>query len=395
TEKEAIEHIFSSLKSIGYSKGMLSLVNESANTIEGRYALGENWKTIVHETRRGLKSKDILAQAIRTKTPILSKDCTKDHTCDQTIIKEAGIKSQYVIPLIVKEKAIGTLQIDLTDWQGLVDGDEAVLKKRMKVVETFARQVAIAIRNIRDVVTIDRLESNIAEAAHEFRSPLHNIMTQVGGLKDYLEQSQSDKDVGQFVEVIEEEILRAKRQMDNTLLLSEQTRKKLEYDFTPGYLQDVIQSCANAYKLRTLEKGLRIIIKDNVKHLPRITFDRDRMEQAITNLFDNAVKYSHSNQYITITGFDDGTKVNVEITDRGLGIPENEFEAIFLGFYRSDAKHKMRYIPGTGLGLKICREIIQKHGGEIKVSSIACSKNPEKVKQYQDYITTFKVTLPK
>jgi signal transduction histidine kinase len=239
------------------------------------------------------------------------------------------------------------------------------------------------------------LESNIAETAHEFRSPLHNIMTQVGGLKDYLEQSQSNQDISQFVGVIEEEIQRAKRQMDNTLLLSDRTREKLEYVFTAGYLQDVIASCAGAYRLRALERGLRIIIKDNVKNLPRIEFDRDRMEQAITNLVDNAVKYSHFNQYITICGFDDGTRVHIEITDRGLGIPENEFETIFWGFSRSDVKDKIRYIPGTGLGLKICREIIQKHCGEIKVGSVPSSKNPQKIKEYQDYTTTFKVILPK
>jgi signal transduction histidine kinase len=349
----------------------------------------------VHEARCGLDTKDILAQAIRSKSSILSKNCEKDLTCDQKIIKKAGIRSQYVIPLIVKDKAVGTLQIDLSDWQNLVHGEEAELQRRMKVVETFARQVAIAIRNIRDLIRIDRLESNIAEAAHEFRSPLHNIMTHVGGLKDLLGQSQSGEDINQYFGIIEEEIQRAKRQMDNTLLLSERTREKLEFVFKPGYIQDVIESCVGAYRLRALERGLRFIIKDNIKNLPRIEFDKDRIEQAITNLIDNAVKYSHFNRYITISGSEERTRINIEITDRGLGIPENECETIFLGFSRSDAKDKMRYIPGTGLGLKICREIIQKHGGEIKVRSVPYTRNPEKIKEYQDYLTTFIMTLPK
>ncbi len=398
TEREAIEDIFTSLKSIGYDQGMLSLVNEAGGMLEGKSAAGENWKALVDATKYDLKSRNVLAQAMRAKSPISIQDCAHDPNCDpafRELMHKAGITAQYIIPLMVQGKAIGTLQIGLTDKPELVQEEEAVFKKRMKVVETFACQVAVAIRNIRDMITIDRLESNIAETAHEFRSPLHNIMAQVGGLKNFLEQSRSDKVIDQFVGVIEEEILRAKRQMDNTLLLSDRTREKLEYSFKPGYLQEALEFCASAYNMRALERGLRFIIKDSVKRLPRIAFDRDRMEQAFTNLIDNAVKYSHYHQQITITGFDDGTNLNIEITDRGLGVPESEYETIFKSFSRSYARDKMRYISGTGLGLKICREIIQRHGGEVHVKSEPCSKNPVKVKEFQDFLTTFRITLPK
>jgi signal transduction histidine kinase len=136
-------------------------------------------------------------------------------------------------------------------------------------------------------------------------------------------------------------------------------------------------------------------VKDGVKHLPKIVFDKDKIEQAITNLIDNAVKYSHFNQYIEINGFDDGTRVNVEIADRGLGIPPHEFETVFRGFSRIGTKDKLRYIPGTGLGLKICKEIIEKHDGEIKVSSVPLSHSPRMIKELQDYKTTFRIIIPK
>ena len=395
-EKEAINHIFKSLESIGYNKGMLSLVNDVSKKIEGKYALGDNWNSILADTTADLQSNDIVAQAIRARRPILCENCAKDPRCNPNLVSKAKVRSLYVIPLIVIDKPIGALQIDLSDMQGLVHGDEALLQRRMKVVETFASQSAIAIRNIRDVVTIDRLEANIAETAHEFRSPLHNIMTQIGGLKDYLEHTKGEKEIDQFVNIIEEEIYRAKRQVDNSLLLSERTQEAMEFDLREGYVQDVIKGCADSYRLRALERGLRIIIRDSVKHLPKVKFDRDKMEQAVTNLLDNAVKYSHYNQYIEINGFDDGTQINVEITDRGLGIPPNEYETVFLGFTRGVPKDKIRYIPGTGLGLKICKEIIERHSGEIKVvKSVPLSRNPEKIQEYQDYETTFRFTLPK
>lgn len=395
TEKEAMEKIFSSLQSIGYNKGMLSLVKEAAGTIEGHYAIGENWKAIVHQTRCDLNSKDVLAQALRTKSPILIKNCEEDPRCDQTLVRKAGIKSQYVIPLMAKDQAIGVLQISLTDRQDLVHGDATELEKRMKVVETFAQQVAVAIRNVRDLMHIDRLESNIAETAHEFRAPLHNIMTQVGGLKYRLGQSRQGEEIDQYVGAIQEEILRAKRHMDNTLLLSDRTREKLEYVFKAGYLQDLVGACISAYNIRALERSLSFEVKDGVKRLPRIEFDRDRMEQALNNLIDNAIKYSHYTQRIVINGYDDGTYVNLEISDRGLGIPPHDFETIFRGFTRGDARDQKRYIPGTGLGLKICREIVRKHGGEVKVKSEPATKNPQKIRDYQDYWTTFRVMLPK
>ncbi|RMD93064.1 MAG: GAF domain-containing protein, partial [Calditrichaeota bacterium] len=290
TEQQAINYIFQSLKSIGYTRGMLSLVDVTTGTLEGRSASGENWKPLVSATKCALSSKNILAQALRNRDAILSKNCAKDPWCEKSLIRKAGIRSQYVIPLIAKEKAIGTLQIDLTDFQDMVHGDRQELNRRMRVVETFARQIAIAIRNIQDMITIDRLEANIAETAHEFRSPLHNIMTQVGGLKEYLEQVKSDKNIGQMVGAIEEEINRAKRQMDNTLLLSKEGREELSLILEPGFIQEVIKSCSDSYRLRCLERGLRIIIKDNVLRLPKFLFDRDLMSMAITNLIDNAVK---------------------------------------------------------------------------------------------------------
>jgi PAS domain S-box-containing protein len=395
TENEAINHIFRSLESIGYTKGMLSLVNDVSKKIEGKYALGDNWESILAESKYDLSGNNIRAQSLRLKSPILVKNCLKDPRCEKRLVSKAKIRSQYVFPLIVKDKPVGTLQIDLSDWPALVQGDETQLQRRMKVLETFASQSAIAIRNIKDVLTIHHLEANIAETAHEFRSPLHNIMTQLGGLKDYLEQENSEKEIDQFVNVIEEEIYRAKRQVDNSLLLSERTQATMDFDFKEGYLQDVIKNCVDAYRLRALERGLSMIVKDGVKHLPKIVFDKDKMEQAVTNLIDNAVKYSHLNQYIEINGFDDGTQVNVEVSDRGVGIPPQDFETVFRGFIRAGTKDKMRYIPGTGLGLKICKEIIEKHGGEIKVMSVPLSHNQKMIKEFQDYRTTFRITLPK
>jgi len=396
TEKEAIRHIFSCLERIGYSRGMLSLLSETTGKIEGRYASGVNWRKIQDETQFDLSENNILAITIRERRSKLIKDCSSDPTCDPNTTKKAQIKSQYIIPLFVDDRPIGTLQIDLSDKHGLVHGSEEVLQHRMEVLETFASQIAIAIRNAKDRETINLLETTLTETAHEFRSPLHNILTQIGGLKSFIpKEYERSKEISDIFKIISEEAHRANRQMENTLMFTDRTRGLIGFNFEKGYIQNIIQLCVNNFKLRALERGISIVVKDNVKKLPPFLLDKCKIEQVINNLLDNAVKYSHASRLIQIQGFDDGTKIHIDIWDKGLGIPESEFDNIFKGFKRGTHMDKKRYIPGTGLGLKISKEIINGHGGQIKVKSTPFFNDPRKIEAYEGYDTIFTTILPK
>ena len=396
TEKEVVHHIFRSLERIGYNKGMLSLINEATGNIEGRYALGTNWLKIKQETKRPISGNDILAKVCRMRAPILSKDCRHDPSCNQPAIRRARIKSQYVIPLIANDKPIGTLQIDLTDKQGLVHGPQDVFDRQKEVLETFANQIGVAIQNARDRERIDRLETTLSETAHEIRGPLHNILSQIGGLQEYFPQPQNAEDeIAEIFKIITEEADRAKRQMDNTLIISNKSQSALGYHFEKGRIQNIIVTSAKHYRMRTLERGISIAIRDSVMKLPSFKFDRVKMEQVVNNLLDNAVKYSHSNRLIQIQGYDDGTSIHIDFWNKGQGIPPEEIDRIFEGFQRSDVKDKKRYIPGTGLGLKICKSIVEGHGGRITVSSKPFFNDPNRIRDYDGYDTIFTVTLPK
>jgi signal transduction histidine kinase len=96
--------------------------------------------------------------------------------------------------------------------------------------------------------------------------------------------------------------------------------------------------------------------------------DRDRIEQVLVNLIDNAVKYSPDGGEIVVSTVPAAASVRVEVADEGIGIPPAEQEAVFEKFYRADPQH--RATPsGTGLGLYICRELVQRMGGTIGVRS--------------------------
>lgn len=101
---------------------------------------------------------------------------------------------------------------------------------------------------------------------------------------------------------------------------------------------------------------------------PLIRFDKDRIEQVITNLMNNGLKYSSSQKYLKISTYPEDGYLRVSVTDKGMGIPEDRQSDVFKKFFRV-ASSKANKLPGLGLGLFICKEIIDAHDGQIGVNS--------------------------
>jgi two-component system, OmpR family, sensor histidine kinase SenX3 len=96
--------------------------------------------------------------------------------------------------------------------------------------------------------------------------------------------------------------------------------------------------------------------------------DRRQLVSAVTNLLDNAVKYSEPGGSVEVAARTDGTWVDVSVSDRGIGIPRRDLERIFERFYRVD-RARSRETGGTGLGLAIVRHVASNHRGEVRVES--------------------------
>ena len=148
-------------------------------------------------------------------------------------------------------------------------------------------------------------------------------------------------------------------------------------------IQDLVEDAFNSISLKAEEKGIHYFVKKGCELPLEVYADKEKIRQVLTNLIDNALKYGKQNGSIETSFYKlDGKRVLIEISDNGSGISEEHLNRIFERFYRTDLA-RSRKIGGSGLGLSICKHIIEAHNQTIHVRSTI------------DVGTTFVFTLAK
>jgi two-component system phosphate regulon sensor histidine kinase PhoR len=134
-------------------------------------------------------------------------------------------------------------------------------------------------------------------------------------------------------------------------------------------IQDLIKDVYESLAIKADEKQIKLIIKKGCEVPLTVNADKEKISQVIINLVDNAIKYGKQNGMIEASIYKiDNKRILVEITDDGMGIAEEHLGRIFERFYRTDAA-RSRKIGGSGLGLSICKHIIEAHGQTMHVRS--------------------------
>lgn len=201
----------------------------------------------------------------------------------------------------------------------------------------------------------------LANVSHELRTPVSNVRVTLEALERGAVSEPELRD--RFIQTALNEIHRLSRLIHDLLDLG-----KLEAGVAPlekhsVSLRSLINRAIQAIELRT---PLRIKIENNVPNID-LQVDSERLLQAFLNILENAIKYSHGDSLVSITGYTKGGQVLVEIKDRGIGIAKEDLPHIFEEFYRSDSSRKSE---GTGLGLAISQRIVELHGGKITADSV-------------------------
>lgn len=203
----------------------------------------------------------------------------------------------------------------------------------------------------------------LSTISHEFRTPLTSII----GYSEFLTSNASSPDmVTEDAEVIHREATRLSRLVDDVLLMDRVDNGHLSLSLQPVDINQMVAAVAEA--MRPLLARQRLV-QELDPALPRVMGDRDRLEQALTNLISNAVKFSDHGGAITLATSQVGKEVVLAVRDEGMGIAPEDLERIFQRFERVETGIAGQVV-GTGLGLAIVSEIATLHQGRVWVESV-------------------------
>jgi len=221
-----------------------------------------------------------------------------------------------------------------------------------------------------DVTRLKKLEKMrvdfVANVTHEIKTPLTAIL---GFIETLQEGALVEEDTARkFLQTIHKHAERLNRLVDDLLELSDIELGETRLFFESVSISGVLDSVLSMIEPKASNKALTIE-KDIPEDLSPINADRDKLNQILLNILDNAVKFTPESESVSIAAFDDSEGyVVVEIRDTGIGIPKDEIPRLGERFYRVD-KTRSRELGGTGLGLSIVKHLMITHNGKIEIKS--------------------------
>ena len=290
--------------------------------------------------------------------PVVLDDAQKDerHFQQSDIQTAFTTHSLLAVPLSVKGQIIGVLEaLNTSKAQSFGEDD-------VNLLLTLADQAAVAIENAR----LFQQSDLISEIVHELRTPLTSILAYADIL---LTNPITDEQRVQFLETIRSEAERLANLTSDFLDLARLSSGRAGLVRSEVNLSEVVRAAAKVVQPQAVELGVRISV-DAPEDLPLVRGDKQRLHQVVLNLMSNAVKYNRPDGSVAVTvdvDRKDDNYVRVTVEDSGRGISKKNLGRLFEKFFRlADTEG---YAQGTGLGLAIAKQIVEAHGGQIKVES--------------------------
>ncbi len=338
-------------------------------------------------------SETIEGRVFRQGQPVLVTDIgeawDKLHPANQRLATLTQAKSFITVPLKAKDRVIGSLTVDRKEEHVLTQDD-------LDLMQTVAGQVAIALDNadayseierlnvgletkVRErtaaleaaneqLKEMDRLKSQfLAHVSHELRTPLTSINgfveNMLGGLAGPLTEKQ-----GQYLSRIKANGARLARMIADVLDRSRIEAKKIQLVLGEVVLSSLVRDVVEQLLPLAQAKSQRLELLSTEDSL-RVWADLDKVSQILTNLVDNAIKYTPERGSITVQLTQEGAHfAKVSVMDTGEGIPADAIPKLFDPFFRT-SRHQKSPIKGLGLGLSIVKDLVELHGGRVSVES--------------------------
>ncbi|MFO8011217.1 MAG: PAS domain S-box protein [Dehalococcoidia bacterium] len=317
------------------------------------------WELLHHEDREGLKAiRDRLAEEEEPSTTFEARVVTKS---DEVKHLEFAIST---IPYGGRRAGMGSTR-DITERKKV----EEDLNKSRTELEQRLEELRIANERMQE---LDKAKDDfLSIVSHELRTPLTSIKSFAEILLTY----EDDKDVQrEFLNIINDESERLTRLINDFLDLSKIESGRMHWDTTTVDMAEVIHSAVYSVDSLLAQTDLRVETQLQ-SGLPPVWGDKDRFTQVVTNLLGNAIKFTPEGGEIRVTAkavdkesSGGSSMVEVSVRDNGRGILPEDQEAIFEKFSQAGDKAG-RGAMGTGLGLPICKQIVENFGGSIWVES--------------------------
>jgi two-component system sensor histidine kinase SaeS len=207
----------------------------------------------------------------------------------------------------------------------------------------------------------------IGSVSHDLRTPLASIRAMVESINDGVVTEQDT--VKRYLKTIEAEVENLSQLINDLFELSQMDAGILKLQLETSSLTDLISDTLESMSAQANAGGKRLHLKGSMDgEVSPVVMDPRRVQRVLYNLVQNAIRYTPSDGAIHILARDVGSEIQVEVTDTGEGIPQEELPRIFDRFYRPE-QSRSRDSGGTGLGLSIAKSIIEAHGGRLWVES--------------------------
>jgi two-component system phosphate regulon sensor histidine kinase PhoR len=260
-----------------------------------------------------------------------------------------------------------TIEKDVLLFRG---EEELCLQAHGTMLRGMGNETIGALVVFNDLTRQRRLETMrrdfVANVSHELKTPITAIKGFVETLLDGALDNRDEAE--QFLKIVERQVERLSVIIEDLMSLSriEQGEENERFDLEPGSIAEVISESVN--DCTVLAEGVGITLKQELDHEVMSLLNGPLLEQALTNLLENAIKYSPTGSTVTICCSEENGRAIIRVSDQGCGIEAEHLPRLFERFYRVD-KARSRQAGGSGLGLAIVKHIVQIHHGRVAVES--------------------------
>ncbi len=289
--------------------------------------------------------------------------------------RETEVVGKYILSLVRNYKieelvsqVVASRKVIIDELKSATGPDRILRIHGAPIISDAAKIVGVALV-FRDITGLRQLEQMrtdfVANVSHELKTPLTSIK---GFVETLLDGAMEDSEVSRrFLGIINEETDRLHRLIADLLSLAHIEAPRFEAAYQEAELEQVVGKTAAILTPLAEAKGISLSLELD-PGLPKVIIKEDLLGQIVLNLMDNAIKYTLSGGRVLVKARREQEQVVVEVSDTGIGIPEESLPRIFERFYRVD-KARSREIGGTGLGLSIVKHILERYGQKIWVES--------------------------